>query len=471
MARIILQSASYSARSLLPAAQRCINLYPEINSPDAAAPTTFYGTPGRKLFSVLPGSGGVRCLFQSSKGDLFGVRGTGIYRMAAGSWLFVAAFSSNSGPVYASDNGIHAVFVDGTTGAPTVSLDDYSTGMMSGDGWYGADFVEFLNGFFIFNKPSEQQFFISGAYSLAIDPLDFASAEAIPDDIVRPIKDHNDIIFFGTKSTEVYSTSPGDFPFSSISGATMEVGCAAKHSPCRMDNSVFWLGNDERGDAMVWKMQGYQPQRISTHALEEEMRQYVRIDDAQGFSYQMGGHSWYQLTFPDAGKTWVYDASTQQWHERAYRTDTNELTRVRDNCHVFYQRKHLVGDWESGNIYELDPATYTDNGAPITRIKSFQHMSADGLRQFFTKLTLDMQAGVGTEADPDPQVSIRFSDDGGNTWSTLLTRSLGKAGEFLNKPTFVRLGSGRDRVFEVSTSAACEIVLQGAFLEARLGTS
>lgn len=470
MGRVILQSASYSSRSLIANAQRCVNLYPEANPVDAAAPMTFYATPGRRLFSTIPGAGGVRCLFQASNDVLFGVRGASLYRYASGEWVFVAALASVVGPVYAADNGIAAVFVDGTTTAPTVQLSSFDTGVMSGDGWYGADFVEFLNGFFIFNKPGEQQFYISLAYSTELDPLDFASAEAIPDDIVRPIKDHNDLVFFGAKSTEVYSSSPGEFPFTSISGATMEVGCSAKHSPCRMDNSVFWLGGDERGDAMVWKMQGYQPQRISTHALEEEMRLYARIDDAQGFSYQQAGHSFYQLTFPSAGKTWAYDAATTLWAERVYRNPNNTYDRVRDNCHTFYQRKHLVGDWENGNVYELDLDTFTDNGAAIPRLKSFQHMSADGKRQFFERMTLDIEAGVGVGAE-DPQISLRWSDDGGKTWSQLLTRSMGKVGEFKHKPAFNRLGMGRDRVFEVSTAADARVVLQGAFLDARLGTS
>jgi hypothetical protein len=221
---------------------------------------------------------------------------------------------------------------------------------------------------------------------------------------------------------------------------------------------------------MVWKMQGYQPQRISTHALETELRGYARIDDAQGFSYQMDGHSWYQLTFPSVGKTWVYDAATAQWHERAWRTPANQLTRVRDNCHVFHQRQHLVGDWENGNVYRLDLDAYTDDGQPIPRIKALQHMTADGARQFFDKLTLDMEAGI-SPTGTDAQVYLRWSDDGGKTWSNMMTTSLGTTGRYKNKPNFNRLGMGRDRVFEVSTTANAKIVLQGAFLEARRGTS
>ena len=465
MRRIALTAASYSAPSLIASAQRCVNLYPEANPPDSPAPFTFYGTPGRKLWSTVPGSGGIRAVFETSGGLLFVVRGTEIYRYNAGAWVFVAALVTFAGPVYGADNGISAVFTDGSTVAPTVNLTTFTTGQMSGPGWYGSDFVDFLDGFFIFNRPRTQQFYITGAYDLTIDALDFASSESQPDLLVRSFRDHAELWLFGTKSTEVFANGGGIFPFDRIGGSVMEVGCAAPHSVARLDNSVVWVSASESGDGMVMRAQGYSPVPISTRALENEFRTYATISDAQAYSYQQAGHWFYVLTFPTAGKTWGYDASTQQWHERAYRTPANVLTRVRDNCHVFYQRKHLVGDWENGNIYELDLDTYTDNGAEIVRIKSFQHMSADGVRQFFKRLVLDMQAGV------TGNVSLRWSDDGGFTWSALLTVSLGLIGEFSNKPCFNRLGMGRDRVFEVSTSANARIVLQGAFVEAERGTS
>lgn len=470
MPRIILTSASYSARSLIANAQRCVNLYPEANPADAAAPVTFYGTPGRVLWSTVP-TAPVRMLYESSNGVLFAVGGNVLYRYDAGAWVVLTTLATYSGYVCPSDNGISAVFTDGSTTAPTVNLTTYTTGYMAGEGWYGADFVVFLAGFFLFNKPGTQQFYTTAAYDLTLDALDFASAEAVPDVLIRPIRDHNEVWMLGAKSTEVFGVSGEAFPFAAISGATQETGCAAAASACRMDNSLIWLGADERGDAMVWRAQGYSPVRISTHALEEEMRTYERIDDAFAFSYQQGGHSFYQITFPTDDRTWCYDAATQQWHERAFRNAANQLERVRDNCHVFYQRMHLVGDYESGAIYELDLDTYTDNGDEIRRIKSFQHMTADNVRQFFKRLVLDMQAGVGNSDELNPQVSLRWSDDGGRTWSSMLTTSIGKAGQYLNKPTFNRLGMGRDRVFEVSTSANAKIVLQGAFLEAQAGTS
>jgi hypothetical protein len=465
MRRIPLTAASYSASSLIASAQRCVNLYPEANPPDSPAPFTFYGTPGRVLWSTMPGSDGVRGLWEVSNGQFFGVRGSTLYRYSAGAWVFVATLATHTGPVYAADNGIVCVFVDGSMTAPTYNLTSLVAGLMAGEGWYGADFVDFLDGFFIFNKPGTQQFYISSAYGVEIDALDFASSESQPDLLVRSYRDHAELWLFGTESTEVFANVGDTFPFGRIGGSVMEIGCSAPHSVAKLDNSVVWLGGGKHGDGMVFRAQGYSPVPISTRALESELRTYPTISDAQAYSYQQDGHWFYVLTFPLAGKTWAYDASTMQWAERAYRTPANLLTRVRDNCHVFYGRRHFVGDWENGNIYELSLDAFTDNGDEIPRIKSFQHMSADGVRQFFKRLVLDMQAGVTGE------VSLRWSDDGGFTWSALLTVPLGLVGQYSNKPCFNRLGMGRDRVFEVSTSASSKIVLQGAFVEAQLGTS
>jgi len=471
MPRVSLLSASNKTRSLVANAQRCVNLYPEANTPDSTAPTTFYSTPGRKLWSVVPGNGAIRGLYETSAGQLFAARGTGLYRFNGTDWQYVAALGNATSPVSAADNGFNAVFVDGSMTAPTFNLNTLEVGSVYGAGWYGSDYVDFLNGFFIFNKPGTGQFYVSGAYDLTIDALDFASAEGVPDRLLRAIRDHNEVWLFGTESVEVFAPSTSaDFPFERIAGAIQETGCAAANSVAQMDNTLFWLGSDPRGDAIVWRANGYQPARTSTHALEEEIRKYSRIDDATGYSYQQSGHSFYVLTFPTAKKTWAYDAATGLWAERAFRTEANALEHVRDSCHVFYQRKHLVGDRENGAIYELDLDTYTDSGSLIPRIKTFQHISQANVIQFFRRLTLDMQVGIGGPLEQDPQVWLRWSDDGGNSWGSPVVTSLGQVGQFTLKPFFDRLGRGRDRVFEVSTTAIGPIVLQGAFLDLDLGT-
>jgi len=421
--------------------------------------------------SAVPGAGAIRGLYESSAGQLFAARGGNLYRYDGTTWIVAAPLVDQSTQVTGADNGLVAVFVDGSTTAPTIDLVTYAVGAMSGEGWYGSNYVDFLNGFFIFNRPNTGQFYWSGAYDLTLNPLDFATGEATPDKLVRAIRDHNEIWLFGEKSLDVYAPSGStDAAFQAISGAVQETGCAAPGSVASMDNTLFWLGNDKRGSAMVWRANGYQPARTSTHALEEEIRTYARLDDAFAYSYQQSGHSFYVITFPTAKKTWAYDAATQLWAERAYRLENNQFEQVRDSCHCFYQRKHLVGDRENGNIYELDLDTYTDNGAVIPRLKSFQHISQSNVIQFFRRITLDMQVGIGGPQELDPKVTLRWSDDGANTWSSPVVTSLGKVGQFSLKPFWDRLGRGRDRVFEVSTTAIGPIVLQGAFLDIDLGS-
>lgn len=479
MARVALTSASYTARSKIAGAQRCVNLYPEVNPQDSPAPLTFYGTPGLKLWSTVPGDGPVRLQYVSSNEVLFVVRGQKLYRFNAvdSSWVELATLGSDSGPMCAADNGQVAVFVDGSPTAPVIDLKTFDASLMVGDGWYGADFVYFINGRFVFNKPDTQQFYWTGLYTTVLDPLDFASAEGSPDMVVSMIVDHLELWLFGPNSIEIfYDSGEADAPFTRMQGAFNEVGCAAPHSVNRLDNTIFWLGRDRNGGSVVYRAQNYQPARVSTHALEWEIATYGKVDDAISLTYQQDGHAFYMLTFPSAKKTWCYDVATNLWHEREYRLSSNERTRHRANCHAYFDGMNLVGDFENGKIYQLDIDTYTDDGTEIMRLKDFAHMVSSGYRQFFRKFVLDCQVAVGNggtskPGEPDPEVWLSWSDNGGNTWSSTLVHRLGKIGEFWQRVQWNQLGSGRDRIFRISTTANAKIAIQGAFLEAVSGTS
>ncbi|NOV28013.1 hypothetical protein E5S69_31500 [Cupriavidus necator] len=472
MARFPLTTGAYTARSLIAAAQRQVNLYAEANPSDSPVPFTYYGTPGKAVWSTIPGAGPVRCLYTAMNGVLFGVRGAKVYRYASG-WVEAGTLVTTYGPVIASDNGIHAVFVDGTTTAPTVKLSDFTIGQMAGDGWYGAEFVAFVDGRLIFNRPGTQQWYWTGLYALTLDPLDFASAEGVPDELVSLLVDHREIWLFGARSTEkFYSSGGSDSPFARLNGVFIEQGIAAKYSAASINNAIVWLGANDQGGGIVWMSGGGDPQRISTHAMEEELRTYARTDDAFSFVYQQAGHAFYVLSFPTAGKTWAFDAAVGQWHERAYRDSLNNLTRDRANCHAYYGGMNLVGDHEDGRVYKLDLDATSDDGAEILRMKDFPHsVQADGFRMFYQRFRLDAEMAVGNPTEPDPQVWLQWSDDGGHTWSSTLIRSLGKIGEFKRRAEWQRLGSGYDRIWRLATTAKAKIAMQGAWVDAQPGTA
>lgn len=475
--RIPLTTGASSTRSKIAGTGRMLNLYAEINPPGSPAPVTYYGTPGLKLWSTVPGDGAMRLQFVASNGTQFAARGSKLYRYNTGAWVELATLATAKGRMIAADNGTSAVFVDGTLNAPVITLSTYAVSAMSGDGWLGANFVFFINGRFVFNKPGTQQFYWTGLYATTIDPLDFASAEGSPDNIVSMVVDHLELWLFGPTSLEIfYDSGDAEAPFARMQGAFNEVGCIAPFSVNRLDNTIYWLGRDRNGGGMVFRAQNYQPQRVSDHALETAIASYDTVDDAFSWTYQQEGHTFFLLTFPTAKKTWCFDVASNLWHEREYRLPDNTTTRHRANSHAYFDGKNLVGDFENGNIYELDLDTYTDDGAEIQRLKDFPHITNSGYRQFFRQFVLDCQVAVGNAGLPvtgevDPEIWLSWSDDGGNTWPSTLVQKLGKVGEYWQRVQWNRLGMGRDRVFRVSTTANAKIAFQGAFLEAETGTS
>ena len=325
----------------------------------------------------------------------------------------------------------------------------------------------------MFNEPNSQKLWITALLDgTSIDPLEFASTEGSPDGLVAVAANFREVWAFGTNSIEVwYDSGATDFPLQRIQGAFNELGCAAPYSVAKMDNGLFWLGRDRRGEGIVYRANGYSGVRISTHAVEWQIQQYGDISDAIAYTYQQDGHSFYVLVFPSANTTWVYDAATQAWHERAGFTDGN-FTRHRGNCQMAFNNKVVIGDFENGNIYAFDLDDFSDNGGIQKWLRTWRALPTgqNNLRRTAQHtLQLDCESGVGLNLGQgsDPQVMLRFSDDGGHTWSNEHWKSMGKIGEYYKRVMWRRLGMTtklRDRVYEVSGTDPVKIAIMGAEL-------
>lgn len=467
--RIPLTSGAYQAKSIIANAQRSINLYAEANPQDAPTPFTYYPTPGLTLVSTPPVSAESRCIYTSTNGRRYEVVGANVYYVDAGNlYTLLGTLSSVGGPVSMADNGTDAFVVDGTQTGFTIDLTSNVMTQCVDPAFYGADKVDYVDGYFLFNKPQTQQFYISLYDDIAFDSLDIASKSTYSDNLVTLAVMHREIWLFGELTTEVwYNTGASDFTFGRMPGVFIEHGCAAKHSVTKIDLALFWLAKDLQGQGIVFAGKNYQADRISTHALEQEFLTYSRIDDAIGFSYLQGGHAFYVLTFPTANKTWCFDTATGQWAQRGYLEADGTFSRHRMNCHSANGGRNIVGDWQTGLVYQLDPNAYTDNGAAMEYVRGFPHIGgADGNRVLFRQFIADMEVGRGLPGDTAaPQVRLRWSDDRGASWGNAVSGSMGKVGEFLTSIQFQRLGYARDRVFELSWSAPVRTALNGAWVD------
>jgi hypothetical protein len=137
-----------------------------------------------------------------------------------------------------------------------------------------------------------------------------------------------------------------------------------------------------------------------------------------------------------------------------------------------FQSETIVGDYLNGNLYVFDLDYYTDNGAVQKWIRSWRALptGANNLKRTAQhSLQLDCESGVGTDTGQaqDPQVMLRWSDDGGHTWSNEHWVSVGKIGEYYRRAIWRRLGMTlklRDRVYEISGTDPNKIVIMGAEL-------
>jgi hypothetical protein len=467
--------SSYVARSVNAADNRMVNMYPEIVPEGGKSAAFLTRCPGLRRL-VAAGSGPIRGLW-ALKEYLYAVSGDTFYRLSLIStttrWRIEALGTvSGSGPVSISDNGTQIFIACNPEGFIYNSTTEVFAQITDPD-FPGAVKVGYLDGYFVFNEPNSARVWVTSLLDgLSVDPLDFASAEGDPDGLVSLIVDHREAWLFGTNSIEVwYDAGLPDFPLQRIQGAFNEIGCEAPYSVAKLDNGLFWLGSDARGRGIVYRANGYTGQRISTHAIEWQIQQYGNLSDAIGYTYQQDGHAFYVLIFPSAQTTWVYDVATQAWHERAGWSNGN-FVRHRSNCQVVYNNEVIVGDFENGNIYAFDLEDYSDNGDIQKWLRSWRALPSGTnnlKRTAHHSLQVDCESGVGTNTGQgsNPQMMLRWSDDGGHTWSNEHWTSVGKIGEYYRRVIWRRLGMTlklRDRVYEISGTDPVKLAIMDAEL-------
>jgi hypothetical protein len=495
--------SAYVTRSINAANNRMVNLFPEIVAEGGKEPAFLNRAPGLRLITPV-GTGPVRGLWQYG-GYAYVVSGNTLYRLDSQYNITYLGTVANDGPVSMSDNGTQLfVACNGPSFVYNATTGVFS--QITDPDFPGALTVSYLDGYFVFIEPNSQRVWVTSLLDpLSIDPLDFASAEGNPDNLVSSITDHSEVWLFGTTSVEVwYNAALGaGFPLQRIQGAFNEIGCAATFSVAKLDNGLFWLGADNRGQGIVYRSQGYTGLRISTHAIEWQIQQYGNISDAIAYTYQQDGHSFYVLTFPTARATWVYDIAAQAWHERA--SFTNDLfSRHRSNCQMFFNSQVIVGDFQNGNLYAFDLKVYSDGPRAQKWLRSWRALPTGTntlKRTAQHSLQLDCETGVGLPGVVEvpgrvylspfivsgsigivdqieiinkvdnfvqPQVMLRWSDDGGHTWSNEHWRTMGGVGEYGTRVFWRRLGMTeklRDRVYEISGTDPVKIAIMAAELD------
>lgn len=494
--KIPLNSGAYAAKSLAASAQVCINLFPEQNPADVdpASPFTHYTRPGLRALGAPPVQGRGRGVYRASNGDLYGVVGTGVYYIDQ-NWTFnqIGTIQNKFTPVSMADNGQsngnEIVLVDNSPLGYQINMTSRqmsqivdTTGLFT-----GSTLVAFFDTYFAFNQIGTNNWYVSLSEQVAFNALDQASKGTFGDPIQGIIASQRTLWLVGTMTAEPwYNAGDPIFPFEEVFGQLVPHGTIAPYSICCTDVNAFWLSQDKDGRAIMLMIEGYGAKRVSTFALEDEWLTYPRRDDAICYTYQQGGHTFVVIHFPSGNKSWGYDLSTKQWHQRAWSDQNGKFNRERVAFHAFAYDTNVGMDWTTGQIYAIDPNTQTDAGQPIVCVRSFPHI-VDELKEItVTDFTLDMQTGTLsgsaeqqqayspfssgfssgfgplTKVDA-PAVALRISKDGGQTYGNYRIKTLVSAGHFRSMLRWRGLGMGRDWIFEVTWSAPMPTGLNQAF--------
>lgn len=451
--------------------QRCLNMYPIQVGPDGRGKATLIPTAGSTLLTNL-GVNSVRCM--GAVGDyVYVVEGTNVHKLdidlttlAVTDTIIGTFTSTTAGVMYMAANPTQIIWVDGSTKGYiyTPGTGVFQEITATDSDFTGGGQVAFIDSYFVVNDPGTGQFYFSASNNgLNWDPLDVATAETSTDNIVGLGVTKGELWVIGERSTEIWynAANVSGSPFSLRTGLQMQIGCSAPASIVNVNDLLIWL--DHRGFVVQSSVSpfirsnnsGYDLTIISDEAITADILSYGRRDDAIAISYNDRGHIMYQITFPTANKTWVYDYTTKVWHERNYQVYSTGDSRY--HIGQFFAQIgtiQLMAGLNDGQIFLVSDEYYDDDSNPILRNRTTSVQYDPEKFRFAGVDRLELRVAIKQHDVVDPQISMRYSNDGGHTWSSDLARDLPKVGEYAKPVIWNRLGAAREWIFEFTTTEA-----------------
>ena len=513
---------SYQLQDKYAAIERTVNWYLVANeaaSEEGKFRLALARSPGNGAFSALP----VPVPFNQPcrgllelRGTAYGVNGNVVFSIDQnGAFTLLGQLVSDGKPVSMVANGNGQIFI-ASAGYGYVIPNAPGPGSLipiATSEFLGASFATFQDGYIIVLTPNSNQFQISGDDSTPLGDATIWSAanvsvQAGQADYLRAVISSREYLrLLGARRSQIYqdvgNNGIGNFPFQSYNETFIETGIAAPFSLVDMGASLIWMGEDARGQRACWRDAAFQPERISTFAVEQFWQRYSRVDDAVAFAYIWNGHLMYRITFPSAvvkdlllppvppnltSATWEYDATVSTllgrpvWCERSYQSSLGYAEGRSELFHCFCYGKHLVGsggvDGNPGAIYQMVDAPYTDCGTAVSGEQIQQQIVRDRItphqwrnfnRRVYNRIQFEITRGIGLDGAPvvgvNPQLLLRWSNDGGQTWGSEQNIPVGLQGQYQTMVYWNRNGYARDRVYWVRATDPCAWGICNAMLD------
>lgn len=277
----------------------------------------------------------------------------------------------------------------------------------------------------------------------------------------------DDIAVWGTKSREIWQVTGGIPPLAPRLGSLSETELAAPYSVQKADNTFFALCIVD-GKLAVVRLQGNDPVIISID-IEKILDGFKVIEDAIGDIVSAGGQSFYILTFPIEGQTWIYNIKRKEWYKWSYWNETKAERAMFIGRHFVYAKtwgKHLCQSRLDGTIYEVVPGLNNDNGNPIkSEWQSGWFDNGTSNNKIISSARFQMKRGEGILGANEPVFAFKYRNNGSGIWSNERLIGVGKTGEYEFYRRINGLGTFRTRQIAVTLTDAAKLILVGIDIE------
>lgn len=412
-------------------AARLVNCYVETAGDEGMAAFPIYACDGFTSFSTLTGSGvGVsRGSFNLDDTALYVVTGTRLNSVNASGTATDLGALATSGYAYFARNrkepnadvmvvtsdGLFRVITNGTVSTPILDSDIPASLFNS---------VCAIDGYGIITASNGEWFITSIDDAGSVDELDFSKAASDADGLVRGVIRGRDVCLFGPRSVEFWNNTGADnFPFERAQAT--RIGCYAAPAVC----SVVSVFGEQSADTVIWPatsttgeyigvmiLDSYSGAKISPPALDRAIRDEPDLSSIRAFTYSTGVAAFYCIT----GSTfsWEFNLATRFWHERI--STGLSRWRVADACG--FAGKTIFSDYSAATLYQRSHAITPGAASTIT---------------------------------------LRHSKDGGRTFTTGRSKSIGSSGEWSKRVRFNRLGQSKEDGFVTEFSISNAVMENG----------
>ncbi len=461
--------STYVSQSPIADGEELINWYVEhVESRGAKSPMVFYPTPGAVAFSTAPTQIGGRAMFEMD-GLAFTVIGPTFYEVFSDGTVTsrgTLAVDANPATISSNGDGGGQLFI---TSGDVGYCYDLTSHVLTTEITSGCTMGGMLDGYFLALDAATSTVKVSDLLDgTTWDPTQYFQRSAQPDPWRAMIVADQQIWLFGGQTSEVwYNAGTSPLPFALNRSSGMQYGIAGTgFSAANVGGAIMWVSENKDGGRQLLMTQGYLATPVSTRAIEWQLSRLTSVNDGEALVYQDQGHTHYCLNFLAADVTICYDATEQEWHKRGtwvVADNQYHVWRAQSHCYAF--GKHLVADRLSNTIYQISVTLGTEiGGGPLRRLRRAPSLFNQNLPMPVNDFQVLCEAGLGLSSGQgsDPQMMLRISPNGGKTFWSERSRSVGALGNYGKRAIWTRCGTAPMWTPEISVTDPIPWRIHGA---------